>query len=323
MLGSKKLHLLSILSLVAMAAWLAASPVQARQDPPTFHGGVNLVSLNVVVKDNRGRAIRDLAGGDFEVLDQGRSVRLTDFRMDDDAVSVAVLLDTSGSMRLGSRLDLAKRAAAALFGQVRATDEAALFTFDRNLKAVVPFTTDMSALAKGLDRVDPFGSTGLFDAVGDAARKLAERHASRRAVIAITDGFDTSSDMTAAEASALAGSIDVPVYVLAVVNEGTPPDPRQTPVEPIDGGGVARLDDLTARTGGASFTAEGDLETGLAVKQILTDLRTAYMLAFSPDPAPGWHQIVVRVARKNARVRTRAGFFMTAPLLPGVGPKVR
>src|SRR5436853_3322817 len=102
MSGSKRSHLLSILSLTALAAWLAASPVLARQDPPTFRGGVSLVSLNVVVKDSRGRTIRDLAGADFEVLDQGRTVRLADFRMDDDAVSIAVLLDTSGSMRLGA-----------------------------------------------------------------------------------------------------------------------------------------------------------------------------------------------------------------------------
>ena len=129
----------------------------------------------------------------------------------------------------------------------------------------------------------------------------------------ITDGFDTSSEITAAAAAGLAGSIDVPVYVLAVAHDEGRPDSRGTSAEPVEGGGVARLDDLTEHTGGLSFSAEGPLETGLAVKQILTDLRTAYLLAFTPDPSPGWHQLVVRVAKKNARVRTRAGFWMTAP----------
>ena len=313
-------RLISVLSLVATVLWPAGHMVMARQGPPTFRGGINLVSLNVVVKDSRGRVIRDLAGRDFEVLDQGRAVRLTDFRVSDDPVSIAVLLDTSGSMSLGERLDCAKRAAERLFDQLRPVDEAGLFTFDQNLKTVVPFTADLRALRKGLDAIKPFGSTALYDATAAVARQLANRHAARRAVVAITDGFDTSSDLNAQAAASLAGSIDVPVYVLTVAPHiikdaeyapATVPAPAL--LERIEGGGVARLDDLTAHTGGVSFAAEGQLETDLAVKQILTDLRTAYLMAFMPDPAPGWHAISVRVARKNARVRTRAGFWMTAP----------
>jgi Ca-activated chloride channel family protein len=313
MFGSMKSQVISVLSLVAAIAWPVGGGVMARQGPPTFRGGVNLVSLNVVVKDSRGRPIRDLAGGDFEVLDQGRTTKITDFRVDDDPISVAVLLDTSGSMSLGTRLESARRAAETVFAQLRPDDEAALFTFDRALKAVVPFSGGLPALRQGLDRIEPFGSTSLYDAVAASARQLGDRRASRRAVIAITDGFDTSSDLSAAVASSIAGAIDVPVYVLAVAAATGPADARAVALEPVEGGGVARLDDLTARTGGVSFSAEGPLETGLAVKQIVADLRAAYMLAFAPDPAPGWHQIVVRVARKNARVRTRAGFWMTAP----------
>lgn len=305
-------RLISVLSWAVAVVCLAGGAVVA-QEPPTFRGGINLVSLNVVVKDSHGRAIRDLSGRDFEVFDQGRSVRLSDFRVDDDPVSVAVLLDTSGSMSLGARREMARQAASTVFGQIRSTDEAGLFAFDQSLKAVVPFTADLSTLEKGLDEVKPFGSTSLYDAVAAAARQLADRHASRRAVVVITDGFDTSSELTATAAASLAGSIDVPVYVLAVAHEEGRTDSRAMAVEPVEGGGVAHLDDLTEHTGGLSFAAEGAIETGLAVKQILTDLRTAYLLAFTPDPAPGWHQLVVRVSRKNARVRTRAGFWMTAP----------
>jgi len=306
---------ISVLSVVVAVVCLAGPVLVARQEPPTFHGGINLVSLNVVVKDSHGRAIRDLAGGDFEVFDQGRAVRLSDFRLDDDPVSLAVLLDASGSMSLGTRLDAARRAAATLFSQIRPTDEAGLFTFDHSLRAVVPFAADLPALRKGLQEIAPFGSTSLYDAVVAAARQLANRHAARRAVVVITDGFDTSSELTASAAASLAGSIDVPVYVLAVAHDEGRTDSRATAaaVEPVEGGGVAHLDDLTEHTGGLSFSAEGTIDTGLAVKQILTDLRTAYLLAFTPDPAPGWHQLVVRVARKNARVRTRAGFWMTEP----------
>ena len=110
-----RLRSISVLSLTVAVVCLAGAVLTARQEPPTFRGGINLVSLNVVVKDSRGRAIRDLSGRDFEIYDGGRAVRLADFRVDDDPVSVAVLLDTSGSMSLGDRLERARLAATTLW----------------------------------------------------------------------------------------------------------------------------------------------------------------------------------------------------------------
>lgn len=295
-------------------AWLACGIVIARQDPqPTFRGGVNAVSLNVVVKDSRGRAIRNLAGADFQVFDQGRAVQLSDFRLGEGPVSVAILIDTSGSMRIGTRLDQAKIAAKTVLEQFRPGDEAALFAFDRTLDEIVLFSSNIPALWRGVESVDAFGSTALHDAVAAAARRLAERPTGRRAVIAITDGLDTSSELSAATAARVASSIDVPVYVLAIANTSGPVDPKTISLEPVLGGGVARLDDLTAHTGGATFAAETSIEASLAVRQILADVRAAYLMAFTPDPTPGWHPLTVRVARKNAHVRTRAGFWMSGP----------
>ena len=214
-------------------------------------------------------------------------------------------------MGIGDRLERARQTAQLLLGQLRPGDEAALLTFDRTLVEVTPFSSDVTTLRQGLEGVKPFGSTSLHDAVAAAARRLAARPSPRRAVIAITDGFDTSSELSATAASGVAGSIDVPVYVLAVANASGPIDPRAVALEPVEGGGVARLDDLTASTGGASFTAETPAETDLAVRQVFTDLRAAYLLAFTPDTTPGWHPLVVRVSRKNAHVRTRAGFWMS------------
>jgi len=177
---------------------------------------------------------------------------------------------------------------------------------------VSPFSPDLASVRHGFDRVDPFGSTSLHDAVAAAARRSGGRSASRRAIVAITDGFDNSSELTATAASSIASSIDVPVYVLAVANTSNPVAASEVALEPVEGGGVARLDDLTRWSGGASFAAETPAQTNLAVRQILSDLRTGYVMAFAPDDTPGWHQLIVRVARKGATVRTRAGFWMGA-----------
>jgi VWFA-related protein len=213
-------------------------------------------------------------------------------------------------MRIGDRLATAKQASDLLLGQLRAGDEAALFTFEKTLHEVAPFSPDLSIVRRAFDRVDPFGSTSLHDAVAATARQLAARGASRRAIVAITDGFDNSSELTAAAASSIASSIDVPVYVLAVANTSTPVPVSEVALEPVEGGGVARLDDLTRWTGGASLPAETPAQTSLSVRQILSDLRTGYIMAFAPYDAPGWHPLTVRVARKGATVRTRAGFWI-------------
>ena len=306
---------LTLVTVVAAAGiCLTTGIVGGRQESrPTFRAGVSRVSLNVVVRDSHGRAIRNLVGSDFQVFDHGRAVQITDFRAGEEPVSLAILVDTSGSMGLGARLATAKQAFDLLLAQYRPEDEGALFTFDRTLSEIVSFSSDAADLRKGFERVHPFGSTSLHDAVAAAARRLGARPSSRRAVVAITDGFDNSSQLSAAAASGVASSSDVPVYVLAVANAALPIDASALALEPVEGGGVARLDELTARTGGASFAAETPAETSLSVRQILSDLRAGYVLAFTPHDMPGWHQLTVRVARKDARVRTRAGFWMSVP----------
>lgn len=300
-------------ALVLLAAWIAGGIVTAGQDQrPTFRSGASRVSLNVVVKDNRGRPIRGLATRDFQVFDEERLVQLDDFGAGDQSVSIAVLMDTSGSMGLGSRVTSARQIAAMLFAQFQSGDEAALFAFDKRLEAVTPFTTNPEVLQHGLDRIDPWGSTSLHDAVAAAARQLASRPSLRRAVIAITDGLDNSSQLSAAAASGVASLSDVPVYVLAVADSDRKLEASEIAREPVLGGGVARLDELTAQSGGASFTARSPAETNLAVRHILTDLRAGYLFGFTPSDAPGWHRLTVRVSRKDAHVRTRAGFWMTS-----------
>jgi len=266
--------------------------------------------LNVIVRDDHGRAITGLAGKDFEVLDAGRAVNLSDFRVGEEAISVAVLLDTSGSMRIGDRMATARQAFDMLLAQLGSRDEAALFTFDKTLHEVSPFSGEWSNVKRAFDRVEPFGSTSLHDAVAAAARRSADRAALRRAIVAITDGFDNSSELTASAASSIASAIDVPVYVLAVANTANPVAAGDIALEPVEGGGVARLDDLTKWTGGASFAAETPAQTSMAARQIVSDLRTGYVMAFTPHDAPGWHPLIVRVARKGATVRTRAGFWI-------------
>jgi Ca-activated chloride channel family protein len=70
------------------------------QAPPVaaFKSSIDMVRVAAVVRDSKGRFVRDLTVRDFEVLDSGRSRPISDLQSDLAGVSVAILFDVSGSM---------------------------------------------------------------------------------------------------------------------------------------------------------------------------------------------------------------------------------
>jgi Ca-activated chloride channel family protein len=282
---------------------------------PTFKSGVDLVTVTATVRDKRGRLVRGLAKADFEVLDSGQRRTITQFRDDPSPVSLAILFDISGSMRVADRMTAARFAARHVLSWLEdGRDEAALLTFDSRLHEVAPFTVDTRALQGALGEVDPFGATSLHDAIAEAAKRAATRTGRRRAVVVITDGIDTSSSLTPGEVSGIASAIDVPVYVIATVlpidHPGREGSPRSEP-EAIDvDGSVANL---ATWTGGASFYASTPADTSHAARQVLDELRQQYVLAFEPALATGWRPLEIRTRDKDYIVRARSGYMAGGP----------
>jgi VWFA-related protein len=281
------------------------------QDPrPTFTGGVDLVSVSVVVKNQKGRPVTGLSRKDFELFDSGRLKDISDFRAEASAVSVAVLLDTSGSMRISGKWSAARDAAKTLASELeQGRDHIALFAFDNELHVVQPFTTSPSDIVSALGKVQPWGSTAMFDAVSETGKRLSEEGGMRRAIVVITDGLDNRSRLDATDVSAAASAIDVPVYSFVV---STPLD-RMNDAIASESGALTKsrgtLDDLSRWTGGASFVSTTPVETATAVKQIVTELRHQYVMTFESGTPAGWHPLLVRVHEgNNFVVRTRSGY---------------
>src|SRR3954451_1802205 len=87
-----------VLFLTAVLVLDGAGPFAQEQPVATFKAGVDLVRVTAVVRDKKGRFVQDLSSGDFEVIDGGIARPITDFRHDSSGVSVALLMDVSGSM---------------------------------------------------------------------------------------------------------------------------------------------------------------------------------------------------------------------------------
>ena len=276
-----------------------------------FRTSVAVVPITALVRDRQNRIVRDLGRDDFQVLEQGKARPIVDFKSKNDAeVSVAFLFDTSGSMRLALNLEKGIWFIEHFLSQMApASDEAALFTFHKTLRQEVPFTGDPERIHQALGRVNPWGLTSLYDAVAETAKRLADRPSPRRAVVVISDGVDTSSALTAQQVSSLASSIDVPVYVIAVVN------PIDHPGTDTAVGGMAQarvetsLTSLADWTGGGIAIASTPAHISVAARTIVTELRHQYLLAFEASRVPGWYPLEIRtVQKKNVRVRARSGY---------------
>jgi len=165
-------------------------------------------------------------------------------------------------------------------------------------------------ILQGLDHLRPFGSTSLFDAIAETSRNLVGQGRTHRGVVALTDGGENSSRMTAAEVSRLVSEIDVPVYIIVVISpnfrEGlTPTDDRES----YTALAASSLGNRARWTGGEIFLASSPAQTNLAARQIVDELRHQYFIGFAPDTSrPGWHPIDLRTRQKSLLVRARSGY---------------
>ncbi len=271
--------------IAAFAQQAPAAAVQAPQPQATFRSAVEVVTVSASVRTGGGKVVQDLAQSDFEVLDTGKLVAIRDFYAAEGPISLALLLDISGSMDVGGNMERARSAVNMVLTSLRdGSDEAAMFTFDASLREVVDFSTDLSTV----NRVDlagkPWGITSLYDAIAESARRVSKRSNRHRALLVITDGVDTASKLTAPQVSGIASSIDVPVYVLAVVNPVDHPEGEfQARPSNTRATGQGALVDLSRWTGGEAYFASVPSHSSIAVQSLVAELRHQY-----PDHLRAW-----------------------------------
>lgn len=129
---------------------------------------------------------------------------------------VVFAIDTSGSLRAAD-LARAGRLAAGILADLPRGSEAALFTFDDQVRLVVRRTSRPDEIATALARLRPQGRhTLLNDALYDATRYLRDAGAGRRALVLITDGRDEESAVELADGLAVAQQAGVPVFTVGV-----------------------------------------------------------------------------------------------------------
>src|SRR5581483_11755602 len=202
---------------------LLALPSYPQQEP-VIRVNVRLVRALVTVKDANGQLIGSLNKNDFTVLDNGAKQDIAVFeRQTEQPLSVAMLVDTSGSTRIQLRyeLDSVSKFLHALIVEGNPDDTAALYSFNWQVTLVNSFTRRFASLDQRLKQLKAEGGTSLYDAIYLASRDLEGRQG-RHVMIVVTDGGDTTSAKDfhqALESAQLADSVLYPILVVPITNE--------------------------------------------------------------------------------------------------------
>jgi len=267
---------IAILSLIA-----AAGLTLVAQAPPTFRGGVDLVTVTVTVTDRSGHFVSGLTQDDFTVFEDGQQRPIVYFEGEATPVSLGILLDASGSMAEATfaKLDLARQLVARLV--THDLDSTAEWMFARFTSAVVvarEWTADREAIVQPLRETRATGDTSLYDAIALSIPLVKEGHFQKKALVIVTDGGETRSLVTLEDVRKAIGESDVRVYGVGV---------------------RAKMDSLRTiadETGGRTEAVNDAAAIPAATARIADQLRHQYLLGYSTSAAKDDRPHAIRVA---------------------------
>jgi VWFA-related protein len=181
-----------------------------------------------------------------------------------------------------------------------------------------PTPTPTSSPGAGYDR-RPATSTALWDTIwataGDLLSQTPER--TRRAIILLSDGADSSSQLKRDDAVEAAVKANTVVYSIGIGDED------------FDKGALRKI---AERTGGRAFFPEDETELRAAFAQIQQELRTQYLISYAPtNQAHDGSFRTVRLDVVNPELRKqklqltyRRGYYANPPAPPKVAaPRAR
>jgi Ca-activated chloride channel family protein len=286
-------------------ALLALTPFGVVAQETTLHVDVKLVNVFVNVTDRNGAIMGGLTREDFALTEDGLPQRIAVFeRQSEQPLHLTLAIDTSGSVSkdMAVEAEAARRFAHAL---LRSQDQMNLLQFATEVRELVPFTNKISQIEHGLGQLRGDSSTALYEAICMGSERLGS-NPGRKVLVVISDGDDTASTATYAQALEQALRNEAMIYSIIDV-----------PIEASAGrdlGGEHALITLAEQTGGKSFYASaGGLDK--AFERVSEDLRTQYLLAYYPknqEPGRAFHRIQVTIPKATAEslnIRYRTGYY--------------
>jgi len=280
--------------LLAAAGTLGIPLARAWQDP-TFSTEIKVVNVLATVRHANGEIERRLTKDDFVLTENGRPQQIRYFSAETDLpLTIGLLIDTSWSQR--RVMDAEKVASFAFVSEVlrEATDHVFLVQFDMGIEFRQKLTSSRAEFENALRRVElpslrqlelqHGGGTLLYEAVAVAARDVMHTLEGRKALIILSDGVDTQSEVpltTAIEEAQRAGTLIYSIVFSDANAYGTNLGPLLG--SPDSSHGRSVLQRFSRETGGRCLEVTKSLSIEQIFKDIQDELRSQYNLGFVSD----------------------------------------
>jgi len=294
-----------LLLLLIVALTLFAQKPAKDGSTPVFSAETREVPLNVTVTDRSGHLVINLPQSAFQVYENNVLQAIKVFRRDDAPVSMALVIDNSGSMR--DKRQAVEAAALALVKDSNPQDETSVVNFNDEGYLDVDFTNDMEKLKAGLERIDSRGETAMRKAVQESIDHLHQKgKREKKVVIVVTDGNDNASDLSFSmeKLIQLAQQNDVVIYAIGLLTDEEKSEAAKA---------KRALNALVQSTGGEVFYPKDLSEVDPIAHQVARDIRNQYFISYTPtnDALDGTYRPIKLVVKApgNPTPRTRLGYW--------------
>jgi Ca-activated chloride channel family protein len=261
---------------------------------------VNRVILWVTVTGKGDEPVKDLTMDGFSVYEDGVQQTIKDFFLEDRPITMAIVLDSSGSMR--DAMPDVHQAAASFVETLRPQDKGLVIDFDDKVFLLQDLTSDQALLKEAVTSTEALGSTALYDALHAAFRQLRGIDG-RKAIVLLTDGDDTSSQLAYDRILEEAKAQNVLIYGIGLG------DVRKSV-----------LKELSETTGGRAFFVAKASQLADVYRKIADELRRQYYLSYSTTNTK-WDGRFIKLEVKSTNpdwsVRARRGYFAVRGNLEG------
>ncbi len=212
--------------LVVLAAAATFAVAQGKDD--IIRVDTQLVDVPIAVSSANGQPLRNLTKANFIIYEDGKRQETVDFSTTAAPFEVALLLDTSGSAR--NDLLLIQRAAKSFIANLRPGDRVAVVAFNTGNDGKTAFavseilaglTSDRSRLETAIENIKTSNGTPYYDSLVQVAEKVfrekpKEEFRGRRALVALTDGVDSTSAENFATVKEMLGQIGIISFFIKV-----------------------------------------------------------------------------------------------------------
>jgi VWFA-related protein len=268
---------------------------------------VEEVVLNATVLEGS-RLVPDLKKDNFDIYEDGVRQTLISFQHTDVPVSIALVVDNSGSM--SRKRPSVNKSALDLIEASNPQDEAFVVNFSDEAFIDQEFTSDVNKLRDGLGHIESRGGTALYDAVVASADKLvADAKRPKQVLVLITDGEDNASSLSLEQTIRRVQQLSGPViYSIGLLfgDEMSHAEVRHA---------RRALEMLSTETGGIAFFPKSIENIDQIAAEVARDIRNQYTLGYhstKPTTEPGFRQVQVTAQAKGMgklTVRTRTGYY--------------